>query len=87
MEIKKQLIDVNEFRKLFWSKLQDLKFVGPMDVDHIILNTPTVDAVEVVWCKNCRFLIDREDGTHGCYRHFVEQCELDDFCSYGERTL
>lgn len=43
------------------------------------------DAVRVVRCKDCRFLIDREDGTHGCYRHFVEQCELDDFCSYGER--
>ena len=40
---------------------------------------------EVVRCKDCRFLIDREDGTHGCYRHFMEECKLDDFCSYGER--
>lgn len=48
MANEKWLIDVNEFKKLFWSKLQDLKFIGPLDVEHIILNTPKVDAVEVV---------------------------------------
>ena len=41
--------------------------------------------VEVVRCKDCSFIIDRSDGTHGCYRHFVEDCKIDDFCSYGER--
>ena len=44
-----------------------------------------VDAVEVVRCKDCKFIINREDRTHGCYRHFVEDCKPDDFCSYGER--
>lgn len=44
------------------------------------------DVVKVVRCKNCRFLIDRDDGSHGCYRHFLDECELDDFCSYGERS-
>lgn len=47
MAIEKDLIDVNEFRKLFWTKLKDLKYIGPFDVDYIILNTPKVDAVEV----------------------------------------
>lgn len=47
-------------------------------------NAPTIDAVKVVRCKDCRFLIDRNDGTYGCYRHFVEECKLDDYCSYGE---
>ena len=48
-------------------------------------NLPTVDAVEVVRCKDCRFILDRVDGTHGCYRHFMGDCNYDDFCSYGER--
>ena len=50
-----------------------------------IADAPTVDAVEVVRCKDCRFIIDREDGTHGCYLHFLEDCKPDDYCSYGER--
>lgn len=48
MKNKRWLIDVNEFRKIFWSKLKDLKFIGPVDVEHIILNTPKVDVAEVV---------------------------------------
>lgn len=43
------------------------------------------DLPEVVRCKDCRFILDRVDGTHGCYRHFMDDCNHDDFCSYGER--
>ena len=46
---------------------------------------PTVDAVPVVRCKECKFIIDRDDGTSGCYRNFMDSCKSDDFCSYGER--
>ena len=41
--------------------------------------------VEVIRCKDCRFILDRVDGTHGCYRHFMDDCNHDDYCSYGER--
>lgn len=58
---------------------------GCLDCVFNLKDIPTVDAVEVVRCNDCRFIIDREDGTHGCYRHFMEDCQLDDFCSYGER--
>lgn len=57
--------------------------VGERRID--LSDIPIVDAVEVVRCKDCHFIIDRVDGTHGCYRHFMEDCKLDDFCSYGER--
>ena len=48
---------------------------------------PTVDAVEVVRCKDCKYWQDNNDG----YPH--EECrwgngetpDPDDFCSYGER--
>lgn len=43
-----------------------------------INNAPTVDAVPVVRCKDCKYW-DYGD----CYR--LELSRPDDFCSYGER--
>lgn len=82
---KKRLVDANEL-------LRDAEDYGPIsgelagfyDVKWLVDAQPTVDAVEVVRCKDCRFIIDRNDGTHGCYRHLVD-CKVEDFCSYGER--
>lgn len=45
-----------------------------------------IDEVRVIRCKDCRFIIDRQDGTHGCYIHFMDECKLDDYCSYGEKS-
>ena len=85
MANEKRLIDANAL----WWKLETEPWYDNADRDEIALpmvdNAPTVDAVEVVRCKDCRFIIDREDGTHGCYLHFLEDCKPDDFCSYGER--
>ena len=48
--------------------------------------SPAVDTVPVVRCKDCRFLGDENLGLHDCdhYRGPM-RVELDDFCSYGER--
>lgn len=44
-------------------------------------NAPTIDAVEVVRCRNCKHLFEDD----GCpLRYFRTHLE-DDFCSYGER--
>lgn len=56
------------------------------DVQRIFDSTPTVDAVEVVRCKDCKHRKRPLFAGNGIYceeqrRHF----ELDDFCSYGER--
>ena len=88
MEMKKEirLIDANALKahingvSTHW--LNDWSTLGVLAA---VDKQPTVDAVEVVRCKDCRFRIDRKDGTHGCYRHFMEECKTDDFCSYGER--
>lgn len=51
---------------------------------------PTVDAVEVVRCRECRYW-DIWETTVGiankgwCLCHGVDGMESDDFCSYGER--
>ena len=49
----------------------------------IINDAPTVDAVEVVRCKDCE---NSEEGKIGYYCKFHDTGFAgDDFCSYGER--
>ena len=93
MKNKKWLIDVEHYKdslERFKEKLIEFEKMEAAECVKTIIKglklEPVVDAVEVVRCKYCRFLIDRKDGTHGCYRHFMEECNLDDFCSYGERA-
>lgn len=56
---------------------------------HDVLDAPTVDAVEVVRCKDCKHSGNMPLGL--CYLHYendgdpVACVEPDDFCSYGER--
>lgn len=55
-------------------------------------NAPTVDAVPVVRCENCRYW-ERWETIAGvsnkgyCLCHNVDGIEADDFCSYGEREV
>lgn len=54
---------------------------------HLISNSPTIDAVEVVRCKDCKFGV-YEKG-RGIYHTRCEILEFlfqdDDYCSYGEK--
>ena len=65
------------------------------DVIMMIKTAPTVDAVEVVRCKDCKYYC--QDKINGvicrhpeldfdieCYDHWINT-KPDDFCSYGER--
>ena len=96
-----QLIDAEKF-------YQDLHNAGGCDapkgswadgwdkaIDEVIRllnNQPTVDAVDVVRCKDCKSWQQYNacDGTkpHRCMNHdaiFYKRTAPDDFCSYGER--
>ena len=55
--------------QLFCATVRDLK------------NAPTVDAVEVVRCKDCKAY----DKKVGYCEAMGFTCEVNDFCSYGER--
>lgn len=46
-----------------------------------IEEAPTIDAVPVVRCKDCKY----RDGTPGQPNILCAQMHEDDFCSYGER--
>ena len=51
------------------------------DVIMMIKTAPTVDAVPVVRCPECKY----RDGTPGQPNIQCGQMHEDDFCSYGER--
>ena len=91
MANEKRLIDANAALEKVCENcccdFEECKQVG-FCVDYENINQlPTVDAVEVVRCKDCNYF-----GGHGaCHAHaadvygtpiFVRE---DDFCSYGER--
>ena len=54
--------------------------------DEYLANSPTVDAVEVVRCRECKHWQICVDGvTTWCPLLMDKATKADDFCSYGER--
>lgn len=49
-----------------------------------IEDTPTIDAVEVVRCKDCKHY-EENDGCGWLDYDYVTMMKPEDFCSYGER--
>ena len=75
-----RLIDANEL----WHKTFICDEVA--EVRKFIEQAPTVDAVEVVRCKDCKHCSNNTpDGLHWCDEHEIGSLCDDDFCSYGER--
>lgn len=69
-----RLIDADKLeRQEYWGNERCFDYVDAEDID----NAPTVDAVEVVRCKDCR-----KFKTYSCR---MVASGYDDFCSYGER--
>lgn len=73
-----RLIDADDCKDLMYVMCmgQDKEFIRAME--QVIDDCPTVDAVPIVRCKDCKYW-DYGD----CYR--LELSRPDDFCSYGER--
>ena len=53
-------------------------------------DAPTIDAVQVVRCKDCKYWNEWENGTGNCERsenaYFWYGTDFNDFCSFGERS-
>lgn len=47
-----------------------------------INNMPTIDAVPIVRCKDCKHF----DGSYPMCCRWEETIKADDYCSYGEKT-
>ena len=88
MANEKRLIDAHDV----WSDIMMLPHNGDMisseEVEQAIQDAPTVDAVEVVRCKDCKWLESGKDYEPYC-NHWKSglyaEVKPDDFCSYGER--
>ena len=93
MKTEKRLIDGNALLNTVLNHFGiDLGYYGEdlQFCQEAIENAPTVDAVEVVRCKNCKYcLLDLRGGENNlCMQNkvgFLVKRKLEDFCSYGER--
>lgn len=88
-----RLIDAEELNRLFNEQIeQGVGVIGAFDAFYDALqDTPTVDAVPVVRCKECKWFADNNDGDwFGCWLFQAIQIipedtpKPDDYCSYGE---
>ena len=50
-------------------------------IEKAINEAPTIDALEVVRCKDCKHF----DGSYPMCCRFEEEFKPDDYCSYGEK--
>ena len=85
---EKRLIDANVLKaKAFPEYMSGEGMVFVQDIDE----TPTVDAVEVVRCKDCKHYHPMKPypsyngHTNYCCRCATVKVGDNDFCSYGER--
>ena len=85
-----RLIDADAFRKdiLTAGIGKTIIEYSESDIGYMIRKRPTVDAVEVVRCKDCKHW--HKDTVFCDYMSYREASErvnwyADDFCSYGER--
>ena len=86
---KKRLIDAKEGKKVFSAIAQTAEYKGVL---HMVVpiseidKLPTVDAVEVVRCRECKHC---DPENYHCDHPMSTAAPLsrkpDDFCSYGER--
>lgn len=101
MENKRRLIDADLMaleESEAYMKVQTSGSVSPVTyginsvvhrkIQELIASAPTVDAVEVVRCKDCDWY--REDGSicvnaHCSKSYYGCRVRQDQFCSYGER--
>ena len=71
-----RLIDAEEFKKTFVGNRY-----GTKAIEYYIDHAPTIDAVPVVRCKDCKNYV-RHDHRCGRMNHGFKD---DFFCSWGER--
>ena len=78
-----RLIDAgNAKASLDWTLIGDAADAACRVID----NAPTVDAVVVTRCKDCKYLVNATVNANGFLICDISDMEItpDDFCSYGE---
>ena len=95
MASEKRLIDANALKESvmkeirhYWNEGEGGYYLAEDVIPDIDL-APTVDAVEVVRCKDCKYRCNGKDCDHPLLLSWswgaIRNVKDDDFCSYGER--
>ena len=81
-----RLIDADELKEWFLRPYSNEETYSNIDICSRINSAPTVDAVEVVRCKDCRWFgeEDEDDGQCWCFFNNVPTLRQG-FCYFGER--
>ena len=98
MENEKRLIDANALKwkigqvRLYVASLRFGKTIISQILESYqkavfdeIVDAPTVDAVEVVRCKDCKHSQPCGESRQCLHPYGLNVCDGKDFCSYGER--
>ena len=84
-----RLIDADKIEIRYENEMydNDLVLVPLRDVKESIAAAPTVDAVEVVHCKDCNMYGTYERSGNGYCKHYngLMNPKPTDFCSHGKR--
>ena len=90
MEIKQmRLIDADELKMNMFAYAPPEMIWDHGDIDHKINEMPTIDAVPVVRCKDCKYLKEAKINNKGfriCKESGME-ITGDGFCSYAEKMV
>ena len=81
MVMKMRLIDADALIDELGISDEDIIFEG------MLVDAPTIDAVPVIRCKDCKCWTEWSNGTGSCSRFALDWIgtDADDFCSMGER--
>lgn len=81
-----RLIDLDEIKPMFFPSYE----MDGLDVVRYLNTMPTVDAEEVVRCKDCVFChYNSSNETYKCstMNGMYRTVEPNEFCAYGERKI
>lgn len=82
-----RLIDADDLKDLMFVALMSYERGFISIIENVINDCPTVDAVEVVRCKDCKFY-ETKHYYKGICKNIIGMVDVQDgnsFCSYGER--
>ena len=85
------LIDADKFEVYTWVNKSSDYVDGDQSILEAIDIAPTVDAVEIVRCRDCKHYMPQKKSAHWenranyCNRIVTIKPRPYDFCSYGER--
>ena len=86
-----RLIDADKFEVYTWVNKSSDYVDGDQSMLEAIDIAPTVDAVEIVRCRDCKHYMPQKKSAHWenranyCNRIVTIKTQPYDFCSYGER--